>query len=389
MKILSIPHSIVAWCFLLAAACSSPEQSSQTDGTLDGPGTPAFSIAGVLRHDEALNEAHDVELKGDLAFVPGKGGSLAIIDVADPTQPKLVWHRYGPEEILNSETILLFGERLFLGTKEFHSVDISDPAAPKFDAVVSDPPRIDRINGMVRLGDYVLAANKNGWIDAFDVSDPRSPRLAAALETRERYGLNYPHDIDLLGRLVVTVDPNKFGTDGRHGGVAVFQVFDEDGGLLDVDAWELIGRMSTKDLMGANRVQVGGNYAFVGGSMNPAASGGVPMAKGIVVDLSDPKSPHQAATVDFSDVRGPNGLTLAGRVWFLAGGQTVEAYDITMPEAPRRLAVFRSQEAFPTADDNAHDLVYRDGLLYVSSQGDNGFVILQVNDPEIVRLANP
>ena len=123
----------------------------------------------------------------------------------------------------------------------------------------------------------------------------------------------------------------------------------------------LFGRMSTKDLMGANRVQVGGNYAFVGASMNPAASGGVPMAKGIVVDLSDPKSPHQAATVDFSDVRGPNGLTLAGRVWFLAGGQTVEAYDITMPEAPRRLAVFRSQEAFPTADDNAHDLVYRDG----------------------------
>ncbi|GAG37802.1 unnamed protein product, partial [marine sediment metagenome] len=67
--------------------------------------------------------------------------------------------------------------------------------------------------------------------------------------------------------------------------------------------------------------------------------------------------------------------------------QTVQAYDISEPTRPRLLASFTSANAFPTADDNAHDLVYRDGFLYVTSQGDNGFVILQVDDEEIRRLA--
>ena len=39
------------------------------------------------------------------------------------------------------------------------------------------------------------------------------------------------------------------------------------------------------------------------------------------------------------------------------------------------------------AFDEAHDLVYHDGYLYVSGQGDNRFVILRVDSPEIRRLA--
>ena len=38
-----------------------------------------FSITSVVHHNEALNGAHDVELSGNLAFVPGKGGSDGIL----------------------------------------------------------------------------------------------------------------------------------------------------------------------------------------------------------------------------------------------------------------------------------------------------------------------
>ena len=371
-------------CLLLAvwfSGCGAgvPEAAPQPPARL--------TVAGILRHDEALGEAHDVELQGDLAFVPGKDGSLAVIDIADPAAPEIVWHRYDPEGLPDSETVLIAGGWLFLGTKDFHSIDIRNPRAPKLEAVVSDRPRIERINGMVRSGDVILAANKEGWIDAFDVSEPRSPRLAGALETRERYGLDYPHDIDLVDGLVVIVDPNQFGRDGNPGQLAVFRVFDESGELANANDWSLVGSIATTELTGANRVEVSESYAFVGGSLNKDVSNGVPGARGVVVDLSDPTQPRQAAAVSFSDVRGPNGLAIGGKVWFLAGGQTIEAYDITDPEAPRQLAVFRSPEAFPTADDNAHDLVYRDGYLYVSSQGDNGFVILKVEDPEILDLA--
>ena len=110
-------------------------------------------------------------------------------------------------------------------------------------------------------------------------------------------------------------------------------------------------------------------------------------AKGVVLDISNPEDPLEATTVDFPDVRGPNGLTVSGDVWFLAGGQTVQAYDITSPADPQLLVSCHSTEAFPTPDNNVHDLVYRDGFLYVTSQGDNGFVIFSVEDSDIRRLA--
>lgn len=41
----------------------------------------AFTIVSKLVHDDAFSGAHDVELSGHLAFVPGKGGSNAIVDI--------------------------------------------------------------------------------------------------------------------------------------------------------------------------------------------------------------------------------------------------------------------------------------------------------------------
>ena len=37
--------------------------------------------------------------------------------------------------------------------------------------------------------------------------------------------------------------------------------------------------------------------------------------------------------------------------------------------------------------DNAHDLIYRDGHLYVSCQSDDSFMILKINDEQILSLA--
>jgi hypothetical protein len=80
-------------------------------------------------------------------------------------------------------------------------------------------------------------------------------------------------------------------------------------------------------------------------------------------------------------------LTIAGDVLFLAGGQTVEAIDIRNPARPVKLASFKCLEAFPAGRDSAHDLVYRDGYLYVTGQNDNCLCILRVDSPLIRELA--
>ena len=99
--------------------------------------------------------------------------------------------------------------------------------------------------------------------------------------------------------------------------------------------------------------------------------------------------------ISFPD--GPNGLTIAGKIAFLAGGETIEAVDITDPLHPIKLGSQKLPASNINPDssyakgkrktDNAHDLIYRDGHLYVSCQSDDSFMILKINDERILSLA--
>lgn len=356
-----------------------------------GDNQPAFSVAAVLTDEIALDRPHDIELQGVLAFVPGKGGSLAIIDVSDPKSPKIIWHRRHPSELDDAETVLPIYGRLFLGTNDFHSIDISDPRKPVFQFRISDRKQLARINGMVRHDQWVFAAGKHGWLHAFDISDPKQPTLAGVANIRSRFDVGYPHDIDLFGHHVVVPDPAGFDRSKKSGKLALVRVFDNRTKQpLPAEKWTLTGIVVSKELAGANRVQVLGKHAFVGASTR--AGGGM----FVVVDLSDPSSPRQVATLPFApnDGWGPNGLTVADNVVFLAGGQSVEAIDIREPTRPKKLASQRFPKELANADprykgggDSGHDLVYRDGYLYVTGQNDHCLLILRVESKQIRDFA--
>lgn len=112
-----------------------------------------FTLVGLLHDDSALNRPHDVELQGDVAYVPGKGGSLALIDISDVRQPTLLSSLTGIEAMEDAETVMPMGDILIVGTRDFLSVDVSDPRNPVIITRISDRPRVDKINGMVRRGD--------------------------------------------------------------------------------------------------------------------------------------------------------------------------------------------------------------------------------------------
>ncbi len=274
----------------IAPALHQPRPSPRS-----GRATQAFDIAAVLRDEQALNEAHDVELQGQYAYVAGKGGSVAIVDVADPVQPRLVWSRRDAQLLHDAETVLLVDGRLFLGSDDLHSIDVSAPRQPVFDATLVDRGRIHTINGMVLRGDTLIAASKEGFLTAIDVSTPAAPRIAGVIDARQQFGVQFPHDVDLYGAYAVVVDPNGFGP--APGSLALFRVFDDAGRLLPDSQWTMAGRIDSETLTGANRVQVRGDRAYVGGSWSPKASGGRPLAKGSVVDLSDPALPRIIVSV--------------------------------------------------------------------------------------------
>ena len=360
-----------------------------------------FSLVGLLRDDEALNRAHDVELQGDIAYVPGKGGSLAIIDVGDPENPVLVSSMVDAVGLEDAETVLPMGNGvLLLGTRDFLSIDVSDPARPKILKKIS-AERIDRINGMVLRGDHVLAANKSGYVDVFDVSDPRDPVFVDAIDAKANGGLRSPHDIGLVGRdhaIVVNAgDVDSFAEKGEVF-LRIYRVADEaTHELLPCSKWTFEGVVRNEgklanNLSGANRVAVAdpavaGPYACVGAFVCGRVG---------IIDVANPERPRQVANMPVGDIHA-TGMAVYGKVLFVAGGECVEAIDISDPKLPVSIAQYRGGDLFPTRRlifrekhhryDNGHDLVYRDGYLYVTAQNDHSLGILKVNDERVRELA--
>jgi hypothetical protein len=347
----------------------------------------SISVVSVLVDEEALARPHDVELMGNLAFVPGKAGSLAIIDIADAASPRILWHIYDEVgRMEDAETVLPMPPWLFLGSNDFSSINIADPRRPRFLKTISNRLFIQRINGMVRRGDHIIAAGKDGYISVFDVSDPHNPLFAGAYPARENDNMGWPHDIDLTGErqeYIITVDPARFGMLGEPGKVAIYRIADPSTGkILPVDRWTLISQIIGYDLDGANRIDVFGHFACVTGS-NTDHFGNV-----VLLDISDPEKMKRTAIMPFPDSRGPNGLTVAGKIAFAAGGQTIGAIDVSDPLRPSFLTVIKPLEIFPDGKDNAHDLVYRDGYLYVTGQNSSSFGILKIHDTRILQLAS-
>ncbi|MFQ5810625.1 MAG: LVIVD repeat-containing protein [Armatimonadota bacterium] len=246
LKAMALP---VIWCaiaFVLAQGARPPG---------------GLTLVGLLHDDRALNRPHDVELQGDIAYVPGKGGTLALIDVSDPASPRLVSSLVDAEGLDDAETVLPMGDILLLGTRDFLSIDVSDPSRPAILKQISDRPRIDRINGMALRGDYVFAANKSGYVDVFDVSDPADPRLFDVLDTRERGGLISPHDIAAFGDRIIVVEASGDGP----AKVRIYRVADPGSDTpLPPAEWELEGAVEGKNRQnfgGANRVALSGHYA--------------------------------------------------------------------------------------------------------------------------------
>lgn len=369
-----------------------------------------LTLAAVLRDETALTGAHDIEILDGLAYIAGKGftaralprggihpyakgrgGSLAIVDVKQPAAPKLLWHAPDPLAYEDAETVLpLGGHRLLVGTRDVFLFDVRAGANPRQLAAIKDRPRVATVNGFARLGHTVFAANKEGYIFAVDISTPDAISLRGSRETEVSGELGMPHDVALSGDLLVAVSPEGFGAKGQPGRLGVYRVADpRTHQALPADQWTLVGRLEHPRLAGANRVRTHGSFAYVASSL-AGGQGRRPdglYANVSVIDLTDPTAPKMRGSLAFADPRdGPNGLEAVGNIVFAAGGQAVQAIDMADADAPRELARFTSAEAFPGGKDDAHDLVYHDGHLFVTAQNSHSLVILKASDALCHRI---
>jgi len=278
-------------------------------------------------------------------------------------------------------------DRLLVGTRDLFLFDVSKPAKPKQLTAIKGRPQVDIINGFARIGNAVFAANKQGYIFAVDVSAPDTIKLLGARETRDSGELSSPHDAAFCGDLLVVVSPEGFGREGRPGRLGVYRVADaKTHRIVPASQWRLVGRLEHLRLAGANRVMTRGAFAYIGSSLAKNSNRADNLRGNVsVVDLSDPAEPKLRGSVDFPDECGPNGLEIAGAFVFATGGRTVQAIDMSNPDEPRELGRFSSAEVFSGGQDDAHDLIFHDGHLFVTAQNSHALVVLQVEKPAASR----
>lgn len=339
-----------------------------------------LSVVAVLHVETALARTHDIEIRDGIAYLAGKGGSLAVVDVKQPAMPKLLWCVRDPVAYADAETVLPLGkDRLLVGTRDLLLFDVANPAQPKLLASIKDRPRVDTINGFAKLGDVVFGANKFGHVVAVDVSTSDTIKLLGARETSERGELSSPHDAAFCGDLLVVVSPEGFGRDSKPGRIVVYRVIDpKTRKVLPAEQWALVSKLEHPRLAGANRVMTRGSFAYVGSSLGKNSGRSDELRSNVsIIDLTDPAQPQLRGSIDYPDARGPNGLEIDGTNVFAAGGQTVQVVDVTSPDLPREVCRLTAPGAFPGAADDGHDLVLVNGHLFVTAQSSHSLVVLR------------
>ncbi len=352
----------------------------------------SLSVVAVLQDDAALAGAHDIEVRDGLAYIAGKGGSLAIVDVRQPASPSLLWCARDPQAYEDAQTVLpLANGRLLVGSRDLLLFDIRQPAQPTLLSTIRDRSRIDRINGFARFGDTVYGVNKNGFIVVVDVGAPDRIRLLGTRPVRERDHLATPHALALAGDLLVVVDGQGFGRDRKPGQVGVYHVIDSATRTpLPPEQWTAPAILSDLRFAGANRVVTSGTLAYVASSLAPQSARNAGLQNNVaIVDISDPTRPRVRGSIAFPDGRGPNGLAVSGSLVFASGGQTVQAIDVSNPDQPRELAHILAPTSFPGEADDGHDLAYYDGHLFVAAQTSHALVIIRLDGPRLLTAARP
>lgn len=278
---------------------------------------------------------------GGLLAVEGKhaylttGGSLLVVDVSDPTHPRVV----GSYDRTNQATALaVSGGRAYLaGDRELRVIDLANPMAPRGVGRCDLGREFGETAwGVAVQGRYAYITD-GGSVVVIDVSDPATPKK--------------------LGRCEV-----ECGESITVAGQYAYLACDVDGvrivSVADPTAPKPIG--TWKGPANALETVVAGNLAFVTGGED-----GVELWIG---DISDPAAPK---TIGRYGDGMSGGVAIQGKYAYVACGH-LDVVDISNPAAPKLAGFYRDDECL-----TAWRVAVSGDYVYVTGEGKEGFSILR------------
>lgn len=239
-----------------------------------------FEVVGTWRLAFA-NEAYDVALHGDLAYVVDGAAGLQVIDVRDPVRPARIGSLNTPG---TARGVAIAGDYAYVADgATVRVISIQDPATPASAGSVAISG--SAASDIAISGDRAYVAAQATGVVVLNISNPAAPSVAATLNTPgSALGVAVTGDLLWVAdgasglESVSIINPSApvildtYNTAGSATSVVVdgnvAYVADDSGGLWTIDA-TVPGSLTLLDRLvlngNAKGVALDGNYAYVAG----------------------------------------------------------------------------------------------------------------------------
>lgn len=156
---------------------------------------------GIARYDASLDlpglawvPFHDLYVEGDRAYINATFAGFLILDLADPTRPRIVGRADTGDEYSHSNWVTVAGGRKISvhggeGYGEHVKIVDVDEQSPTFLEVIGEYRTRDQVSvhNILAIGDRAYVAYYQDGLRILDLSDPTQPRQVAYYNTWNPY----------------------------------------------------------------------------------------------------------------------------------------------------------------------------------------------------------
>ncbi|NER21807.1 MAG: hypothetical protein F6J96_14145 [Symploca sp. SIO1C2] len=254
----------------------------------------------LLSSFDTPGEAYGVAISGNTAYVADLDSGLQIIDVKDPTAPKIL----GSIDTHRALRLAIADNKAYIAdwTSGLQIIDVSNVEAPQLLGSFDTP---DYAHEVAISDNKAYVADYGSGVQIIDVKDPADPKHLSSFNTPG----------SALG--VLLVGNTAYVADGKSG----LQILD----VSHPNAPTLLGSFDTPGV--AYKVAIADNIAYVADEEYGLQ----------IIDVSNSEAPKLLGSFDTPGIA--LGVTIAGnRVYVADGYSGLQIIDVTNPNAPTLLS---------------------------------------------------
>lgn len=323
-------------------------------------------VKAVITPDE-IGSGNILDAQGNYVYIANRGpvrneelDPLAVIDVSDPGDPKVV----GTASWTGAQaasSVCVKGRFAYVtdpNSNQLAIIDVSEPSNPAELGVVTSNSGLPGAWHVDVRGNYAYIVSRGeyaGGGDAFtsiDVRNPENPEIVSVFKSDDASEYRY---FDFHSHYAFVCEESRGIEDdtGRldEGSIDVFDI-------KDPTNLTRVARLETPEVGNSRKIAIQGTTGIVCGRNNDNV---------VSVDVSDPTNPRQLDSFASSDIQRTHGVDISGRYAYIASedSDTVTAFDISNPRDLQLAAIASDPEL-----ETASGLVVQKGT---SSSSEKGF----------------